>query len=170
MNIQKLVDEMKAETEKLCKYDEARCEGWGKEKEDKKKAQDKADLKKAADLKLKGTDKDPAAPQGAGGAIPKTLAEQKEEKEAEEEKKEEEAKLDPKTCDKCRAADLKKAYDTPKKIDERYDAKFDPKDTMHHSAEDAHDVTHDYWAPTGKYHHTVGNEKKPEKKIQDKPR
>lgn len=37
-NIQKLVDEMKKETEKLCKYDEARCESWAKEKEDKKKA------------------------------------------------------------------------------------------------------------------------------------
>ena len=168
-NIQKLVDDLKKETEKLCKYDEARCDGWKKAKDEKKKEEEKVEKKKAAALAAKGTDKDPAAPRGAGGVIPRTLAEEKEEKAAEEEKKEEDAKLDKKTCNKCRAADLKKAYDTPKKVSERYDAKYDPKDTMHHSASDAHDVTQDYWAPTGKYHHPVANEKKPEKNYEDKP-
>jgi len=154
-NIQKLVDDMKKETEKLCKYDEPRCDGWKTAKEDKKKEEEKADKKKKAALADKGTDKDPNAIKGAGGAIPKTLEELKEEKDAEDEAKEEEKKLDPKTCDKCHAKDLKKKYDTPKRVNERYDVGFKGTagDVLHHSGVDAHDTTQDYWAPTGKYHH-----------------
>ena len=147
---------MKKETEKLCKYDEPRCDSWKTAKEDKKKEEEKAEKKKKEALAAKGTDKDPNALKGAGGAIPKTLEELKEEKEAEDEAKEEEKKLDPKSCDKCHAKDLKKKYDTPKRVHERYDDGFKgtASDVLHHSGVDAHDTTHDYWSPTGKYHHS----------------
>ena len=79
---------MKDETAKLCKYDEARCEGWTKQKEDKKKAAEKEEKKEKEILALKGTDKDPKALKGAGGVIPKTLEELKEEEGAKEEEKE----------------------------------------------------------------------------------
>lgn len=153
-NVQKLVDDLKAETDKLCKYDEDRCEGWTKEKEEKKKGQEKAEKKKKEILAAKGTDKDPNVLKGPGGAIPKTLEEIKAEEDAKEEAKEEEEKDKEKaaakykkTCDKCKAEELKKEYDRPKKVNERYDAGYDGKDIMHHSAEDAHDTTHDHYYP-----------------------
>lgn len=167
-NLQKIIDEVKAEAEKLCKYDEPRCDGWAKEKEEKKKEEKKVEEKKKEALAAKGTDKDPNALKGAGGAIPKTLKEQEEEKEAEEEAKAE-AKLDKKICDKCHAADLKKQYDTPKPVSERYDVGYKATDTMHHSGVDAHDTTTDYWSPTGNFHHKIASEPKPAKDYSDKP-
>ena len=75
-----------------------------------------------------------------------------------------------KTCNKCNAEALKKAYNTPKKVNERYDADHDAKDVFHHSGVDAHDTTHDYWSDHGKYHHPIANEPAPAKKDHaDKP-
>jgi hypothetical protein len=98
-------------------------------------------------LAAKGTEKDPNALKGPGGAVPLTLEEIATEKAAAEDAKEEEEKDKSKaavkyqkTCDKCRAEDLKKEHDRPKRVNERYDAKFDPKDIMHHSSDDAHDT------------------------------
>ena len=111
----------------MCKYDEARCESWAEEKKVKAKAVEEDEKKKKAALADKGTDKDPEAIKGPGGAIPKTLEEIKAEKEAEEDAKEEEAKASKdkvKSCDKCRAADLKKEKAIPKAVSERYDQRF----------------------------------------------
>lgn len=87
------------ETDILCKYDEDRCEGWAKEKEDKKKNDEKEETKKKELLAVKGTEKDPEMLKGPGGAIPMTLEQIEEKKKAEDEAKEEE------TLDKAKAAD-----------------------------------------------------------------
>lgn len=115
------------------------------------KATVKLEKKTKEAIAAKGTDKDPKILKGPGGAIPMTLEQIADEKAAAEEAKEEEekdkgkaAEKYSKTCDKCRAEDIKKEHDRPKRVNERYDAKFDPKDTMHHSGVDAHDTKHDY--------------------------
>ena len=83
-----VVAEIDKSVEKLCKYDEIRCNQWKKHDEAKEKAKKKMEIMEKKMEKLKGTEKDPDAKRGPGGVIPKSLEEKKEEKRLAEEKKE----------------------------------------------------------------------------------